>query len=87
MTDLGNIHLDKATGRLLIDGVPVCTGCGRPCDTRFCCDVCEVKRSAELRLLRIHLLPILLWAQMPEHARAVADPAIARNPHTLGGSK
>jgi hypothetical protein len=77
---VGSVHLDQATGRLVVDGVPVCTGCGRPSDTRFCCHVCEVKRSAELRLLRMRLLPILLWAQMPERARA----ALVENPITLG---
>jgi hypothetical protein len=34
---VGSVHLDRTTGRLLVDGVPVCTGCGRPSDTRFCC--------------------------------------------------
>jgi len=69
---LGAIHLDQVTHRLLVDGVPACTGCGRPCDARFCGHVCEVKRSAELRLIRRQLLPILSWAGLPARARAIS---------------
>lgn len=68
---LGSVHLDRDTGRLLIDGQPVCTGCGKPSATRFCGHVCEVKHSAELAHLRQRMLPIRLWALMPERFRAV----------------
>lgn len=71
MTGVGSIHQDRATHRLLADGVPVCTGCGRPSEFRFCGHVCEVKHSAEMRLLRDRLLPIMSWARMPERARVI----------------
>lgn len=76
---VGSVHLDAATHRLLVDGVPVCTGCGRPSESRFHGHVCEVKHSAEMRLLRGRLLPILSWALLPEPARAVA-PGPVRSP-------
>jgi hypothetical protein len=68
---VGSVHLDRASGRLLVNGVPVCRGCARPSDARFCGHVCEVKHSAEMRFLRLRLLPILAWAQMPQSARVI----------------
>jgi len=67
------MHRDRATGRLLVDGVAVCDGCGRPSDTRWCPGprghVCRVKHATEMRRIRERVIP--LWSPGQRPIRAV----------------
>jgi hypothetical protein len=58
---IGSMRVDHATGRLLLNGEPVCSGCHRPSTTRFCRPMCRVKWSNERQYLRTHITPIRAW--------------------------
>lgn len=65
----GCAHCDPTTRRLYVNGVPECTGCGKPCRDRFCNHVCEVKYWTELRWLHAFALSVAprpeWWLRVP----------------------
>lgn len=65
----GTMHLDKATGRLLLNGVPVCACHARPSDSEFCGPAGEAKVRRELRRQRKTDRPLV---QAPVFAAATA---------------
>lgn len=65
----GTMHLDRVTGRLLLNGVPVCAGCLVPSDAQFCRPGCAAKVRRELRRQRKTDRPLV---QTPVFAAATA---------------
>jgi hypothetical protein len=71
-----NLRRDPSTGRMLLDGVPVCDGCGRPSETAYCPGarghVCRVKRATEMRRIRERVVP--LWSPGQRPIKPVVPP-------------